>query len=179
MKFLYDLIFPSFCLHCDEPTDQKLFCLHCLNHLHYLSPKHRCTFCFSTLLSSTGKCLKCHFSDPLYEKVILFERNEMTKTILQLLQKDHLGIYCLVASLFVIRIFQFDGDPGEVLTLSKCQICKTLVEEINRILKKSKRSMNEVILIQEGNHSYEEIDLEQLANRREKIRLFTFMESED
>lgn len=179
MKFLHDLIYPSFCLHCNDRTEQTLFCAHCLEHFQFLSYENRCKRCFSSFVSSQKSCLRCHFSHQNYEHVILFERNEMTRILYRSLQRENLGMYQLVASLFVVRIYELNWNPSQVRCLSKCGVCQTLKDEITRIWQPKKKKTKEILYIQEGNHSLDTF----LANMQEPtdeiIRIMTFIEEED
>jgi competence protein ComFC len=63
IKAFLRFIYPTFCLHCRVPLEEKLnlFCYDCLDLLEFISPDERCPYCFSSEYSQerricSGEC---------------------------------------------------------------------------------------------------------------------------
>jgi predicted amidophosphoribosyltransferase len=86
LSSLSALIFPSFCLHCEERLDQKstLLCSACVQQLELLSPEMRCSSCFAPLdFIHQTRCSACYKNQtPPIPLASCFEAEGACKSIL-------------------------------------------------------------------------------------------------
>lgn len=84
-----DLIYPSFCLHCQEPLSpkQNTLCSHCLSEVILLQTKGRCYLCFCALderCSTKQTCRTCMQRGSLfYRKAAAFYYDGPASTLVQ------------------------------------------------------------------------------------------------